>query len=65
MRSHRKLSHAHRKTCSAGRSAVVLLLLAAGAVFPWGAARAADRTWDNGAGNSLWDTASVNWSGSA
>src|SRR5687767_12377252 len=27
--------------------------------------RAADVNWDNGSGNSLWDTSSLNWSGAA
>jgi autotransporter-associated beta strand protein len=45
------------------RSVCGFVALLLGAVAP-NAIRAATVTWDNGSGNGLWDTESVNWSGS-
>src|ERR1035437_9601663 len=41
------------------------LCLAVATLGATGVVHAGTQTWDNGSGNSIWDTSSVNWSGSA
>src|SRR4051794_19199101 len=48
-----------------GRTCLTLGVLSAAAASVVGPARGADKTWDNGSTNSIWDTSSANWSSAA